>query len=390
VAVGGQTTTFVYDGDGNLVKKIKPDGSKTLYPSTSLRAGVGGIYEVDKAAGGAVTRTVTYYPVAGAMRINSTLYYVLKDHLGSASVVTDASGTILGENRYFPFGETRVATGTILTDKLFTGQREMAGLGIYHFNARFYSPKLGRFLSADTIVPSYANPQSLNRFSYVTNNPLRYIDPTGHRACGDGEAVDCDGRRDRRVGWLRPEREFIRRARSPLREEDGPVNYSGFGGCNTITGSCSNGHHPALDSRNNWDTGEIVNWWGRPIYATEPGVVIRVGSSDWGNYVMVEHDISGERFYSIYAHLQAATVEAGAEVDNNTQIGEMGGTSESGNIDPHLHFEVRESVNVDLSQANPFQGEVWWPQTLDELNINFVNLGATTFADYDSNYFASP
>jgi len=66
------------------------------------------------------------------------------------------------------------------TDKLFTGQREMEGLGIYHYGARFYSPKLGRFLSADTIVPGYANPQNLNRFSYVLNNPLRYTDPTGH------------------------------------------------------------------------------------------------------------------------------------------------------------------------------------------------------------------
>jgi len=167
------------------VKKIKPDGSKTIY--------VGGIYEVDKTSSGTVTRTVTYYPVAGAMRINSTLYYILKDHLDSASVVTDASGNILGEQRYYPFGETRLTTGTIYTDKLFTGQREMAGLGIYHFNARFYSPKLGRFLSADSIVPSYANPQSLNRMSYVTNNPLRYTDPTGHKACGDGEAHDCDG-----------------------------------------------------------------------------------------------------------------------------------------------------------------------------------------------------
>jgi len=57
---------------------------------------------------------------------------------------------------------------------------EGAGLGIYHYGARFYSPKLGRFLSPDTIVPGYANPQNLNRFSYVTNNPLRYTDPTGH------------------------------------------------------------------------------------------------------------------------------------------------------------------------------------------------------------------
>gem|GEM_PF-2331212 len=196
--MSGQTTQFIYDGDGNLVKKVKPDNSKTIY--------VLGIYEVDKTSGGSVTRTVTYYPAAGAMRINSTLYYVLKDHLGSASVVTDASGTILGEQRYYPFGETRLTTGTIYTDKLFTGQREMrrpepvegAGLGIYHYQARFYSPKLGRFLSPDTIVPSYANPQNLNRFGYVLNNPLRYIDPTGHDpVCGyDYSDPECESPED--------------------------------------------------------------------------------------------------------------------------------------------------------------------------------------------------
>ena len=86
-------------------------------------------------------------------------------------------------------GETRLTTGTIFTDKLFTGQREMASLGIYHYGARFYSPKLGRFLSADTIVPGAANPQAYNRYSYVLGNPLRYIDPSGHGQCQTQE--DC-------------------------------------------------------------------------------------------------------------------------------------------------------------------------------------------------------
>ena len=173
------------------------NGTKTIYPSTrpfgQSGQATGGIYEVDKTSAGAVTRTVTYYPAAGAMRINSTLYYILKDHLGSASVVTDASGTVVGEQRYYPYGETRVTTGSMFTNKLFTGQREVTGLGIYHYGARFYSPKLGRFISADTIVPGAANPQAYNRYSYVLNNPLRYIDPTGHYACGDGEKYDCDG-----------------------------------------------------------------------------------------------------------------------------------------------------------------------------------------------------
>ena len=127
------------------------------------------------------------------MRVNivggsNTVYYILKDHLGSASVVTDASGNPLtgGEQRYYPYGESRL-TGTMLTDKLFTGQREITGLGIYHYGARFYSPKIGRFLSADTIVPNPFDPQSLNRFSYVLNNPLRYTDPSGHMAWNENE-----------------------------------------------------------------------------------------------------------------------------------------------------------------------------------------------------------
>ena len=64
------------------------------------------------------------------MRINitggsNTLYYILKDHLGSASVVLGSGGAWLGAQRYFPYGETRVPSGTIYTDKLFTGQREI-------------------------------------------------------------------------------------------------------------------------------------------------------------------------------------------------------------------------------------------------------------------------
>jgi hypothetical protein len=50
--------------------------------------------------------------------------------------VTDASGNEVGEQRYYPFGETRFTTGTMYTDKLFTGQREISGLGIYRFDAR--------------------------------------------------------------------------------------------------------------------------------------------------------------------------------------------------------------------------------------------------------------
>ena len=108
----------------------------------------------------------------------STLTYLHADHLGSASLSTNASGGKVSEMRYYPYGETR--SGTIATDRRYTGQRQEIGLGLYDYNARSYDPSLGRFIQADTIVPSPANPQSLNRYAYALNNPLRYTDPTGH------------------------------------------------------------------------------------------------------------------------------------------------------------------------------------------------------------------
>jgi RHS repeat-associated protein len=81
---------------------------------------------------------------------------------------------------YYPYGETRYAAGTLPTDFGFTGQRNDATIGLYDYHARWYDPALGRFISADTLVPEPVNPQDFNRYAYVRNNPLRYTDPTGH------------------------------------------------------------------------------------------------------------------------------------------------------------------------------------------------------------------
>jgi RHS repeat-associated protein len=64
------------------------------------------------------------------------------------------------------------------TGYTYTGQLD-SGLGLMYYGARFYDGALGRFISPDTIVPEPGNPQALNRYSYVLNNPLRYTDPTG-------------------------------------------------------------------------------------------------------------------------------------------------------------------------------------------------------------------
>jgi RHS repeat-associated protein len=76
-------------------------------------------------------------------------------------------------------GGCRFSQGTLSTDKLFTGQR-LDETGLYYYNARYYDAAIGRFISPDTIVQSLANPQTLNRYSYCLNNPLKYVDPSGH------------------------------------------------------------------------------------------------------------------------------------------------------------------------------------------------------------------
>ncbi|OGO23025.1 MAG: hypothetical protein A2144_11670 [Chloroflexi bacterium RBG_16_50_9] len=111
------------------------------------------------------------------MSENATLKYVHQDHLGGTSVVSDASGALVNSIKYTPWGLTRA--GDVPTDKKFTGQR-LDNTGLYYYGARYYDPQIGRFISPDTIVPSPANPQSLNRYSYVLNNPLKYTDPSGH------------------------------------------------------------------------------------------------------------------------------------------------------------------------------------------------------------------
>jgi len=113
-----------------------------------------------------------------------TLTYLHGDHLGSASLTTNISGTVVSQQRYKPYGEVRWSSGAGMpTDKQFTSQTRLAEgyVGtLYDYVARAYDPMMGRFISADTIVPGAGNPAAFNRYAYGRNNPLRFVDPSGH------------------------------------------------------------------------------------------------------------------------------------------------------------------------------------------------------------------
>ncbi len=176
-------TTFVYDGDGGRVIKTE-NGETTVY--------VNSYYELDLTTGNA---TAYYYLGARlvAFKAGANLRFVHQDHLTGTSLTTDASGALVARVKYYPYGETRSSSGALGTDRMFTGQR-LDDTGLYFYNARYYDPVLGRFISADALAQAAFNPSNLNRYTYCTNNPLKYIDPTGHKegpAGPNGETYDC-------------------------------------------------------------------------------------------------------------------------------------------------------------------------------------------------------
>ncbi|MEA2000478.1 MAG: RHS repeat-associated core domain-containing protein [Actinomycetota bacterium] len=162
-----------------------------------------------------VNATAAAYQTSGITVITETMYYVfggqpmamrrlidntdqgveflLWDHLGSTSVSHAADGTNTRRQYYNPWGRIRHSEPSdIASDVGYTGQRLDTSTDLMYYNARYYDPTIGRFISADTIVPNPANPQSFNRYSYVRNNPIKHNDPTGRTEAGG----DCSNMRN--------------------------------------------------------------------------------------------------------------------------------------------------------------------------------------------------
>ena len=121
---------------------------------------------------------VKFYPSTGAriMKKAEHVSFVITDHLSSSSIVTDETGTNPKEMHYYPYGSTIPSLSqeeSIPTERRFTGQIKDASTELYFYNARYYNPHTGRFISADTV-------QGPNRYAYCANNPIKFIDPSGH------------------------------------------------------------------------------------------------------------------------------------------------------------------------------------------------------------------
>jgi RHS repeat-associated protein len=197
---------YIYDGNGERVEKCVAATPTTACPTSGTNGtlywrGTGSdpLDESDL-SGNALEEYVYFNGERIARRDVSTnaVHYYFDDHLGSTSLVTNATGTLStcgtysvptgeDESDYYPYGGEIVLCNSVPQNYKFTGKERDPESGLDYFEARHYASALGRFMIPDwaakpTDVPyaNFGNPQSLNLYSYVQNNPTTMGDPDGH------------------------------------------------------------------------------------------------------------------------------------------------------------------------------------------------------------------
>ena len=157
----------------------------------------GGHVIAEYANGAAATSPTVEYVGGLASFAGGATTYFYQDHL-SNRFLGNSSGTVTGSLSQFPFGET--TSGSVATKWDFTNyERDNASgdSGLDYAYARFYSSRVGRFMSMDPLSGSIGNPQSLNRYAYVMNDPVNMIDPSGMMGgnfrCKLLDTGDCEG-----------------------------------------------------------------------------------------------------------------------------------------------------------------------------------------------------
>ena len=344
-----------------------------------------------------------------AVRSAGTLYYTYTDHLGNVAALSNTAGAFTNGSlaRYDPFGNFRTTptTNPGTTSHGFTGHRHnntgtypTQNVGLTYMNARYYLPEVGRFASPDTIVPEPGNPQSYNRYSYVNNSPMNYIDPTGHnRDCGMGDPV-CNGDRSAMAGgWGSVSQQaFV----DPIDNYDASA---GFGYAPGQDGKPSNAVgggkvHNGVDLTSAITT-QVVALSTGIVRVADPCTIDPCNGSSTtaanygtGSVVIVEYPYevipdqvredfgmtSDMSLYVQYQHLDeiALQIVAGRAVTANDVIGQYGDTGLSKG--PHLHFESQVGPSQALGMGrvdgayDSLPNNRNWHDMLDLVNPNVI------------------
>ena len=172
VTTGGKTYSYNYDGLGNRI--VKDDTRYVVDPSVALSKILA---ETDSSG------NITVYYVYGLGLVSKITsegkaYYYHYDGLGSTVAITDSSGNIVNKYAYDAFGSVLKSEEQITNSFKYVGMFGVMdeGNGLLYMRARYYDPEVGRFINKDPI----GLVGGLNLYAYVGNNPVNYVDPSGH------------------------------------------------------------------------------------------------------------------------------------------------------------------------------------------------------------------
>jgi len=173
-ATTASSISYSYDGNGMRVEK----SGQTLY----WRATTGDVLAETDTSG----NTKNEYVYFAGRRIAwwdslGNSYYVYADALGTTRTIAESNGTVCYDADFTPYGQEIQHTNTCPStyNYKFTGYERDSETGLDYAFARYYSSRFGRFMSPDPVAGGRSNPQSLNRYAYVVNNPTNWTDPLG-------------------------------------------------------------------------------------------------------------------------------------------------------------------------------------------------------------------
>ena len=185
--------TYTYDSLNRLTQiNTKAGGiQKNRYDGEGLRAELeengrlvqflfhNGEVVLEEPTEGAVTRYIRGYDlISSDSAAAKTYYHYTSDNLGSITHITDEDGNICNQYEYDAFGSFAIKEETIQNRFCYTGEQYDPITSQYYLRARFYNPVIGRFLNEDTYYGD-----GLNLYAYCDNNPVNYVDPSGHYDC---------------------------------------------------------------------------------------------------------------------------------------------------------------------------------------------------------------
>ncbi|MFA0115083.1 RHS repeat-associated core domain-containing protein [Vibrio sp. 10N.261.46.E11] len=205
----GKTVEFFYDANHNRYLKKNSEGIETFYFGKSYE-------RVTDSNTGIVQHKHFIYADGKLVALNThtddgekklkdkQTRYLHYDALNSVDMITDGYGVVVERRSYDTWGKQRKVawreSGPLdvvqqaITNRGYTGHEEIVEVGLVHMNGRVYDQELGRFISPDPFIQAPYISSSFNRYSYVLNNPLKFVDPSGYwwgDSSGNGATGEC-------------------------------------------------------------------------------------------------------------------------------------------------------------------------------------------------------